>query len=117
MFCKDINLMCLCLWDFDKVVKFNKIICVIKRFLGIDKVFKKIYNREYCYKEFLLFIIKDDLLKVVKLLEKNINMFIWRYGVIEDVIFSFNECNIEICKFFKWKIKINFINLKDKFII
>lgn len=33
-FCKDINLTCLCLWDLDKVVKFNKKSTRYKKVLG-----------------------------------------------------------------------------------
>lgn len=41
-------------------------------------------------------------------------MFIWRYGVIEDVIFSCNNCNENICKVFYCKNKLNFVDFKNK---
>lgn len=114
LFCFYINLKCLCLWDFDKVVNFEKKICVIKEFLEIDKVFEYIYNNKYCDEKFLLFIDNEDFLNIVKLLEFKNNMFIWRYGVIEDVILSFINCNEEICKFFNCKKKFDFIVFKNK---
>lgn len=43
-----------------------------------------------------MFIVYDDLLKVVKLLEFIENIFIWRYGVLENVILSFLELNKKI---------------------
>lgn len=42
---------------------------------------------------------------MVKLFEFKENIFIWRYGVLEDVILSFLNLNKEIVKIFKLKCK------------
>lgn len=62
-----------------------------------------------------MFIVYDDLLKVVELLEFKENIFIWRYGVLENVILSFLELN----KIIGEKVglegkKLNIKNFKDK---
>lgn len=62
-----------------------------------------------------MFIVYDDLLKVVELLEFKENIFIWRYGVLENVILSFLELN----KIIGEKVglegkKLNIKNFEDK---
>lgn len=47
LFCEYIYLKCLCLWDFDKVVKFDKEIKIVKEFVEIDVVFKILYDEKY----------------------------------------------------------------------
>lgn len=41
-------------------------------------------------------------------------MFIWRYGVIEDVILSCDNCNEKICVVFYCKNKLKFVDFKRK---
>lgn len=65
LFCEYIYLKCLCLWDFDKVVKFDKEIKDVKKFVEIDVVFKILYGGKYKNEKFLFFIENEDFLKVV----------------------------------------------------
>lgn len=108
-----INLTCLCLWDLDKVVKFDKKSRVIKEFVEIDKVSKETYNKKYRDKKLSSFIDNEDSLKVAKLLESKRNTFIWRHGAVEDAILSSNNCE-EIRKSLNGKKPFKPTHLKNR---
>lgn len=63
--------------------------------------------KKYCGKELFVFInCEEDFIKFLKILEFYKNLFIWRYGIVEDVILSFGSVNDGIVKV------INILNVK-----
>lgn len=93
---------------------------LLKRNINLIIGFKKIddeqyFSEKYVGKSIFLFIVYDDLLKVVKFLEFKENIFIWRYGDLEDVILSLlnQKLNEEIVEIFECKL-LMFKVLKDK---
>lgn len=116
-FCEYIHLKCLCLWDLDKVVKFDKETKIVKEFMEIEVASKTLYDEKYGNGKQKLssFINGEDSLKVAQLLEPSKkNTFIWRHGAIEDAILSCNSCNEKIRKALHCKNKLNPADLKNK---
>lgn len=114
-FCEYIHLKCLCLWDLDKVVKFDKETKIVKEFGEIDVASKTLYDEKYGKQKLSSFINGEDSLKVAQLLEPSkTNTFIWRHGAIEDAILSCNSCNENIRKALQCKNKLNPADLKNK---
>lgn len=86
-FCKLINLPCCCLWDLDNVVTKSKdIIMSIK---GPDELDFTNLKTAYRGTHISTFVNCDkDFNTVSTSLESKHNIFIWRYGAIEDAIFE-----------------------------
>lgn len=82
--------------DFDIVVKVYDYKIIRFMFLeGKEKFdFKKYFGEEL----FVFINCKEDFIKFFQILEFKKNLFIWRYGIVEDVILSFGSVNDGIVK-------------------
>lgn len=103
-FCEQINLPCLCLMDLDTAVKVHD--HKITRFMYFKG--EEMSNfKKYRGKELSAFInCEEDFIKFSKILESHKNLFIWRYGTVEDAILSSGSVNDGIAK------AINILNAK-----
>lgn len=103
-FCEQINLPCLCLMDLDTAVKVHD--HKITRFMYFKG--EEMSNfKKYHGKEPSAFInCEEDFIKFSKILESHKNLFIWRYGTVEDAILSSGSVNDGIAK------AINILNAK-----
>lgn len=108
-FCKQIDLPCLCLMDRGTAVKVHDHKVTSFTYLEGEEMsdFKK-----YLGKELSAFIsCEEDFIKFSQILESKKNVFIWRYGTVEDAILSSGSINDGIAK------ALNILNakiLKDK---
>ncbi|XP_065932252.1 uncharacterized protein [Magallana gigas] len=96
-FCYFINLPCLCLWDLDKVVKFDKQTCKIQDFLEIGNVSKDKLKAKYFDKELSYLIGCDEDFETISTSLEQRKMFVWRHGTVEDAILSSRNRYEEIC--------------------
>lgn len=96
-FCNFINLPCLCLWDLDKVVKFDKETCQIQDFLEIGKVNRDKLKAIYFDKPLSLLIDCDEDFETITTSLEQQKMFVWRHGAVEDAILSSKNRIEEIC--------------------
>lgn len=96
-FCNFINLPCLCLWDLDKVVKFDKETCQIQDFLEIGKVNRDKLKAIYFDKPLSLLIDCDEDFETITTSLEQRKMFVWRHGAVEDAILSSKNRIEEIC--------------------
>lgn len=97
-FCKFIHLPCLCIWDLDKVVKFDKDTFQIQDFSEIDKDNMDYLKAKYCYKKLSTFIGCDKDFDIISTSLEQRKMFVWRYGAVEDAILSSEHCNENISR-------------------
>lgn len=96
LFCKQINLPCLCLMDLDTAVKVHD--HKITRFMFLEGR-EKSYFKNYLGEELSAFInCKEDFIKFSQILESKKNLFIWRYGTVEDALLSSGSVNDGIAK-------------------
>lgn len=96
LFCKQINLPCLCLMDLDTAVKVHD--HKITRFMFLEGKEKSDFKK-YLGEELSAFInCKEDFMKFSQILESKKNLFIWRYGTVEDAILSSGSVNDGIAK-------------------
>lgn len=107
LFCDEMHLPCLCLFDLDTIVKckddkiFSRNIKLLwdyeinlklqkktKLIKGFSKIGNPKYLGKHVGKSLSSFIAHDDSLKAVKSLESKEDTFIWRHGAVEDAILS-----------------------------
>lgn len=62
---------------------------------------------KYFDKKFLYIIGCDEDFEIILILLEWWKMFVWRYGIVEDVILSFRNCYEEICLFINCFLLIN----------
>lgn len=91
-FCDYINLPCLCLWDLDKVVVYDK---GTQKIISFKRKFVKKKDRTYLKKNYsnktvnTFYKSTEDLKKISQ--ETKRNTFIWKYGTLEDAILKSAE--------------------------
>lgn len=86
-FCYKINFLCFCILDIDVFVKIDKKLKKICKFEKVDDFFESILNESVG--EIFFDFSKSKYFKILlKVLEFK-DIFVWRNGVLEEMIWSF----------------------------